>query len=263
MASMTTRINFERRNQTKKTVENVGFMEIKNTSATDAELYIYGDIVSSEWDKWVPEDTCPQDITDFLSKIDNDANLTVYINSCGGDLFAGIGIHNILKRHQGHTTGIVDGIAASIASVILMACDDIVVSTGAQIMIHKPLTWAYGNADDFAAVIEQLNNCQQAITDIYMSKAKAGITAEELEELINAETWMSESEASQCRASDYFNIRVDESAPVAAACTGYVMDRFKNIPKDIKTEKVEDVTARQKKTDEAEEILEDLYMYGI
>ena len=97
--------------------------------------------------------------------------------------------------------------AASIASVILMACDSIVMSSGAQIMIHKPLTMAWGNADDFAAVISQLDSCQQMITDIYMTKAKEGVTADQLEELINAETWMSESEASECRASDYFNIK--------------------------------------------------------
>ena len=149
---MAKKMNFTRRNRAKRTIENVGFMQIKDAAAGGVELYIYGDIVSSEWDKWTPEDTCPQDITDFLNGIDNNAELTVYINSCGGDVFAGIGIYNILKRHKGHITGIVDGIAASIASVILMACDDIVVSTGAQIMIHKPLTMAWGNADDFTAV---------------------------------------------------------------------------------------------------------------
>lgn len=187
---MAKKMNFTRRNRAKRTIENVGFMQIKDAAAGGVELYIYGDIVSSAWDKWTSEDTCPQDITDFLNGIDNNAELTVYFNSCGGDVFAGIGIYNILKRHKGHITGIVDGIAASIASVILMACDDIVVSTGAQIMIHKPLTMAWGNADDFAAVISQLDSCQQMITDIYMTKAKEGVTADQLEELINAETWI-------------------------------------------------------------------------
>lgn len=259
----TKKMNFTRRNLTKKTSENVGFMQIKNAAAGGVGLYIYGDIVSSVWDKWTPEDTCPQDIADFLNSIDNNAELTVYINSCGGDVFAGIGIYNILKRHKGHITGIVDGIAASIASVILMACDDIIVSTGAQIMIHKPLTIAWGNADDFMAVVNQLNNCQQMITDIYMTKAKEGVTAEQLEALINAETWMSESEASECKASDYFNIKVDESMAAVAACVGYMMDRFKNTPADMKTETAEDIEARQQQADEAEEILGDLCMYGI
>lgn len=260
---MAKKMNFTRRNRAKRTIENVGFMQIKDAAAGGVELYIYGDIVSSAWDKWTSEDTCPQDITDFLNGIDNNAELTVYFNSCGGDVFAGIGIYNILKRHKGHITGIVDGIAASIASVILMACDDIVVSTGAQIMIHKPLTMAWGNADDFAAVISQLDSCQQMITDIYMTKAKEGVTADQFEELINAETWMSESEASECRASDYFNIKVDESAEAVAACVGYMIDRFKHAPAEMKTETAEDIEARQQQADETEEILGDLYMYGI
>ena len=227
---MAKKMNFTRRNRAKRTIEKVGFMQIKDAAAGGVELYIYGDIVSSAWDKWTSEDTCPQDITDFLNGIDNNAELTVYFNSCGGDVFAGIGIYNILKRHKGHITGIVDGIAASIASVILMACDDIVVSTGAQIMIHKPLTMAWGNADDFAAVISQLDSCQQMITDIYMTKAKEG---------------------------------VDESAEAVAACVGYMIDRFKHAPAGMKTETAEDIEARQQQADETEEILGDLYMYGI
>lgn len=251
------KMNFTSRNRTKKTIENVGFMEIKDINSNNVELYIYGDIVSSEWDKWTTEDTCPQDITDFLKGIDNNANLTVYINSCGGDVFAGIGIYNILKRHKGHITGIVDGIAASIASVILMACDDITLSTGAQIMIHKPLTMAWGNADDFTATINQLNNCQKMITDIYMTKVKKDVTEDKITEAINAETWMPSNVA-----ADYFNINVNEDVEAVAACVSYMMDRFKNTPEGINTETVEDITARQQK-DEAEEILSDLYLYGI
>ena len=97
---MAKKMNFTRRNRTKRTIENVGFMQIKDAAAGGVELYIYGDIVSSAWDKWTSEDTCPQDITDFLNGIDNNAELTVYFNSCGGDVFAGIGIYNILKRQK-------------------------------------------------------------------------------------------------------------------------------------------------------------------
>ena len=64
---MAKKMNFTRRNRAKRTIENVGFMQIKDAAAGGVELYIYGDIVSSEWDKWTPEDTCPQDITDFLN----------------------------------------------------------------------------------------------------------------------------------------------------------------------------------------------------
>lgn len=260
---MEKKINFTRRDQRKRTIENVGFMQIKDAAEGGVELYIYGDIVSSYRDKWTPEDTYPQEIAEFLNSIDGNAELTVYINSCGGDVFAGIGIYNILKRHKGHITGIVDGIAASIASVILMACDEIIVSTGAQIMIHKPMTMVWGNADDFSTAISQLDTCQQMITDIYMTRAREGVTKDALDELINAETWMSEGEESECRASDYFTIKVDETSAAAAACVGHMMNRFKRAPTIMKIETVEDIEARQQQADEVKEILDDLYLYGV
>ena len=113
------RMEFTR--QTRKKIENVGYMEtLKKDNGT--ELYIYGDIVSAESDRWSAEDVCPQSISDFLQSIEKDEDITLYVNSGGGDVFAGIGIYNILQRHTGKITGIVEGLAASIASVILMAC---------------------------------------------------------------------------------------------------------------------------------------------
>lgn len=240
-----------------KAAENVGMMQIKNLNENEAELYIYGDIVSSTWSKWDLEDTCPQDIVDFLSEIDDNANLTLYINSGGGDVFAGIGIYNILKRHKGHIKGVVDGIAASIASVILMACDEIVVSTGAQIMIHKPMTLGWGNADELTAVIMQLNKCQEMITDIYMQKAKNGVTAEEITAAINNETWMSGSEA-----AEMFDIETEDHA-VIAACTSCMVSKYAHAPV-LKTASVDDVADYRKKDDKEalKGILDDLFMYG-
>lgn len=254
----TMKMNFTRRNRAKKQIENVGYMEVKDAAVgSGIEMYIYGDIVSSEWDKWSQEDTCPQDIVDFLNQIDANADMTIYINSGGGDVFAGIGIYNILKRHKGHIKGVVDGIAASIASVILMACDEIIVASGAQIMIHKPLTIGWGNADEFAKLIEQLDKCQQMITDIYMEKAKPEVTEEEITEKINAETWMSGKDAAAI-----FDIKIEEKAAVAA-CTSYMIDKYQHTPEGIKTESVEDAATKQREAEEAAEILEDLDFYGI
>ena len=252
------RYNFTRRNPKTKAVENTGYMEIRNAAAGGGiELYIYGDIVSSTWDAWSPEDTCPQDISDFMNQIDNNAAMTIYINSGGGDVFAGIAIHSILSRHAGHKKGVVDGLAASIASVILMACDEIVMSSGAQIMIHKPSSAAWGNADDFAKLIDELNKCQQSITDIYMGRAKEGVTEETITEKINAETWMNADEA-----MEFFDITVEER-PAIAACVSWMMDSYKHKPKDIKTETAEDVAARRKAEADEAAIIEELDLYGI
>lgn len=246
---------FTKKNRVNKTEDDVGFLEIKNTSDNAASLYIYGDIVSDSWGKWSEEDTCPKDIAEFLAGIDDDADLTVYLNSGGGDVYAGIGIHSILQRHKGHVKGVVDGIAASIASVILMACDEIEVSNGAQIMIHKPLTYGWGNADDFRDVIEHLDRCQEMITDIYMAKARDGVSREDIEAAINAETWMSGAEA-----AEKFEIKTVDTEPVAA-CTGGMLNRYKKVPEKLDTVTVQDL----KKTEEQEkkEILKDLFLFGM
>lgn len=255
---MKNRFSFTRRNPKTKKVEDAGYMEIKNAAAGGGtELYIYGDIVSSEWDAWTVEDTCPQDISDFMNQIDNNAELTIYINSGGGDVFAGIAIHSILSRHAGHKKGVVDGIAASIASVILMACDEIVMSSGAQIMIHKPSTMAWGNADDFAKTIEVLDKCQKSITDIYMGRVKEGVSEETVTEKINAESWMNADEA-----AELFDITVEER-PAIAACVSWMMDSYKNKPKGIKTETAEDVAMRDRAAEDEAAIMEELDLYGI
>lgn len=247
------RYNFTQRNPKTKKIENAGYMELKN-EADGIQLYIYGDIVSSQWDVWCDE-VCPKDIQEFMSQVNANEDMTVHINSGGGDVFAGIAIYNILKRHAGHKKGIVDGLAASIASVILMACDEIVMASGAQLMIHKPSAIGWGNADDFAKLIDELDKCQQSITDIYMENVNEGVTEEMITEKINAETWMNGTEA-----QELFNITVEEK-PAIAACVGWMLHNYKKAPQSIKTESVEDAEERLNK--EAEEILEDLYLYGI
>lgn len=255
---MKNKFNFTRRNPKTKKLENVGFMQIQNAAVGGGtELYIYGDIVSSTWDAWCAEDVCPQDIADFMNQIEADAELTVYINSDGGDVFAGIAIHSILSRHTGHKKGIVDGIAASIASVILMACDEIVMSSGAQLMIHKPSTaFAYGNADDFRDLIERLDKAQGSITEIYMQNVKEGVTEEDITEKINAETWLNAEEA-----AEIFDIAVEER-PVMAACVGWMADSYKHKPKGMETQSVEDVEAQETKAIE-DAMIAELELFGI
>lgn len=252
---MKKRHNFTRRNPKTKKIENAGYMEFRD-AAGGVELYIYGDIVSSTWDVWTDE-VCPQDIADFMGQIDNVADMTVYINSGGGDVFAGIAIYNILKRHAGHKKGVVDGLAASIASVILMACDEIVMASGAQLMIHKPSAVGWGNAEDFAKLIDELNKCQQSITDIYMENVKEGVTEDVITEKINAETWMNGTEA-----QELFDITVEEK-PAIAACVSWMFDNYKRVPKGIKTESVDDAAARQQDADDEAAILEELDLYGM
>lgn len=125
-------------------VKNYGYIDMKNQGGT-AELYLYGDIVDDELAAAYFGGNCPQEIADFVAGLSPNQPLTIYFNSPGGDVFAGLAIYNVLKRHQGRKTGQVDGMAASIASVILMSCDERVVNTGAQVMIHDPFRTAITN----------------------------------------------------------------------------------------------------------------------
>lgn len=235
--------------------KSAGYMEIRNLGAgtgNAAELYIYGDIVTETWSD---SETSPKDITDFLNQIDQNADLTVHINSGGGSVFAGIAIYNILKRHTGHKKGIVDGLAASIASVILMACDEIIVSAGAMIMIHKPGTYAYGNADDFAYWIGILDKCQQNMTEIYMEHAKEGVTAEQITEKLNAETWMNATDA-----QEIFDVQIEER-PEVAAYAGEALKRYKKTPDRIKMSSAE--AEKNRATEEENAIIAEMELFGI
>ncbi len=255
---MKNKFDFTRRNPHTRDIENVGYLEIRNAQDGAAELYFYGDIVSATWQsEWYAEDKCPQDISDFLSQINSNADITIYFNSGGGDVFAGIAIYNTLKRHNGHKRGVVDALAASIASVILMACDEITVMNGAQVMVHKPWCMTYGNADDLAETIKQLDKCQESIIGIYMEKANEGVTREEIENLVNAETWMTGAELQR-----YFNATVENGASIAACASGY-FDKYAHLPERLKYPESAGEASNQKPKSEAETLLEDLDLYGI
>lgn len=255
---MKNKFQFTRRNPQTKKIEDVGFLEIKNQQDGSAELYFYGDIVSATWQsQWYEEDKCPQDISDFLNQIDINANITVYFNSGGGDVFAGIAIYNLLKRHKGHKTGIVDALAASIASVILMACDEIIVMTGAQVMVHKPWCMTWGNADDLAETIKHLDKCQESIVGIYLTKTKEGVTQQDIEAIVNAETWMTGADLQK-----YFDVAIENTASIAA-CASCYFDKYANLPEALKQTASPDDSGKPKPKSEAEMLLEDLDEYGI
>ncbi|TCP30700.1 ClpP-like prohead protease/major capsid protein fusion protein [Sphingomonas sp. BK235] len=120
-------------------------------------------------------------------------DITVRINSLGGLLFDGFAIYNALKQSPRKVTVIVDGVAGSIASVIAMAGDRIIMAENAVMMIHKPSDGTYGDADDLRTVADRLDFLQRQLVGIYA--ARTGMSEEELSPLLDAETWMSAQEA--------------------------------------------------------------------
>ena len=201
-------------------------IQIKN-NADNAEIIISGDILDDSWrwdlDGFNDYNTYPSSIRDMLKGLEN-KDVNVRINSLGGDVFAGIAISNILKSHNAKTTAIVDGIAASSASIIAFGCDEIKMPTNAYLMIHKPSCYASGTADDLRKQADVLDNIQTAILDTYKSKAK--VEDSEISKMIDAETWLKGSQA-----KEYFNVEITDAITVKNCASNL---QYSNIPKEVK-----------------------------
>ncbi|MFG6367790.1 MAG: Clp protease ClpP [Lachnospiraceae bacterium] len=209
----------------------IGSIEIRNETETAADLCFFGDINSEslgEWQKYYPEDKAPKDVQDFLDQLNGVTKINVHINSGGGSVFGGIAIYNILKRYNAEITVYVEGLAASIASVIAMAGDRIIIPANAQMMIHKPSSITWGNADDMRKEADILDGCQKVILNTYMQHTKEGVTPEQINALIDAETWKNGEEW-----QEFFDIEVSEKSN-ATACTSDYFERYSNLPEKLR-----------------------------
>lgn len=205
-----------------------GFLNVKSITNDKAVLYFYGDIVSSWWGAWDDTDQYPESVKNFLIGCEN-RDLEIHINSGGGSVFAGITIYNMLKNFKGHKTVYIDGLAASIASVIALAGDEIIMRTGSSLMIHKPSIVIYRdayNADELKSMAESLDTLQECIMQVYKENLKDMSKLEEIEQMVNAETWMTSEEA-----MNYFDIKLEELE--AVACKSDVIGNFIKKPKFI------------------------------
>ena len=225
-------------------LREVGSIEIKNQTDESADLCFFGDINSEslgEWQKYYPEDKAPSDVKTFLDQLENVSKINVHINSGGGSVFGGIAIYNMLKRFDAEITVYVEGLAASIASVIAMAGDKIIIPANAQMMIHKPSSAAWGNADEMRKEADVLDGCQKVILNTYMQHVKEGVTEETINDLINAETWKTGTEW-----QEYFDIEVSESSQAAAAASDFY-EAYKHTPKNLvgEQETTEKLTAKE------------------
>ena len=203
------------------------FLKIKNQSEQSADVYFYGDIVSSEWGKWENTDTCPEDVRDFLTQVEGVKNLNIYVNSGGGSVFAGLAIYNMLKRNSAFKTVHVDGLAGSIASVIAMAGDKIVIPSNAFLMIHKPWSGIVGNSDDMRKTADDLDQIEQGILNVYAENLKEGVDINTIKQMVNDETWLNGFEASK-----YFNVEVSQENEMVA-CTSDYFKNYSKIPQQF------------------------------
>lgn len=209
-------------------------LQIKNATEAEADLYFYGDIVSSWWGTWDNTDQYPDNVKRFLDGAKG-KKLNIHVNSGGGSVFAGIAIYNMIKNHDAETVTYIDGMAASIASVIALASDRVVMRTGSTLMVHKPLysLWGCYNADDFRKMAKDLDAVQACIMQVYKENMAPDVDIKHIEELVNAETYMSSDEAIK-----YFNIEIEETLQ-AVACQSEYMEKFLNVPDTFKNKQLE------------------------
>ena len=190
---------FTRKERLGYKTEQVGSLTFNSLTHQKAELRFYGDIVSNTWQSYYyEEDKCPQDVLEFLDELKNYESLDIYINSGGGSVHGGLAIYHLLKRYPGEKTVWVDGLAASIASVIAMAGDRLIVPATAQLMIHKPWSSVWvGTSEDYRREAQALDSCQEVITNVYMEHVLDGVSRETITDMINRETWMSGRKAAE------------------------------------------------------------------
>lgn len=185
---------------------------------------LYGEIVNKTW--WGDEVT-PKQFKADLDELGEIETLNVYINSPGGDVFAGQAIHSMLKRHKANVNVYIDGLAASIASVIAMAGDTIYIPKNAMMMIHNPWTIAIGNAEEFRKLADDLDKISESIIEAY--KGKTFLDEDEIKELMNDETWMTAEEAVEYGFAD----ELEEEKQVAASVNLEFFNKYKNTPKKL------------------------------
>ena len=163
--------------------------KIQNKGNKIGEVRIYG--IISDF-KFFSEDTTPSSFQKELDALGDVDLINVYINSAGGGVFAGFTIYNILKRHPALVSTKVDGIAASIAAVILQAGDERTVAKNGTIYVHNPMGCICGYADDLRKYADELDKLKQPIVDSF---DKLKISKNKLQELMGAETLMTAREA--------------------------------------------------------------------
>ena len=215
------------------------FWEMKmSADKKSADVFIYGEIVSYQWDD---SDTTASSFKKELDNLGDVSAINLYINSPGGSVFEGVAIHNMLKRHQASVTVHVDALAASIASVIAMAGDKVVMPKNSMLMIHNPWTFAMGNASELRKVADDLDRIGGSAFQTYIQKAGNKLAEDKLQEMLDVETWLSADEAYEFGLCDI----VEESNQMVASVSEEMFAKYKNVPKQIISQPDKQITAEE------------------
>ena len=177
------------------------------TGVQTCALPISGEIIESE--------TSANYIKTQLEAAKDITQINVYINSYGGEVKEGLGIYNLLKRNAAQKTVYIDGFACSVASVIAMAGDKVVMGTNTLMMIHHAAMGCYGNAEELRKSANDVEVIDSASCSSYLAKAGDKLTAETLKQLLDGQTWLNAEQCLQYGLCD--EITGKEDTTIAAA----------------------------------------------
>lgn len=213
---------------------------------TSAEITLYGDVVETRpVDYWTGEPIsgsfiCVDEVVEDLVQIGDREEVTIRLSSLGGDLYAGLTIFARLKDLKAHKTLIVDGVAASAATIIMMGADVIKVHPSDVIMIHQPsvLLWGYYNQSDLKEINKNLNSGVKSMVEAYA--AKTGMDQDKIRSTVMATTWMTGREAVDAGYADELmdgEVEVAVTADLSTVLINGVRQRAKGIdlPEAIKS----------------------------
>ena len=186
--------------------------------AQERTLFLNGTIAE---DSWFDDDVTPKLFRDEL--MSGSGDITVWLNSPGGCCVAAAQIYNMLMDYKGSVTVKIDGIAASAASVIAMAGTKVLMSPVSTMMIHNPMTIAYGNSAEMQKAIEMLQEVKESIINAY--EIKTGLSRAKLSHLMDAETWMDANKAVELGFADGILQRSNETENIATPTASMMYSR--------------------------------------
>lgn len=189
-----------------------------NDEKTERILTLSG-VIAEE--SWFDDEVTPKIFRDEL--MSGEGDITVWINSPGGDCIAAAQIYNMLLEYKGNVTIKIDGIAASAASVVAMAGNKVIMSPVSMLMIHNPMTIAAGDTTEMKKAISMLTEVKESIINAY--ELKTGMSRDKIAKLMDAETWMDANKAVELGFADEILSRESSVKPSAMIYSENVVSR--------------------------------------
>jgi ATP-dependent Clp protease protease subunit len=215
-------------------VERIGFKA--QAQGGELELQVY-DVIGADF---FGEGITVGNFSDAMKEAGEYSSIKLRINSPGGDVFEAVAIYNLLRNAGKPVTCVVEGVAASAASVIAMAGDKCVMGEGSVMMIHNAMMMAFGNAADLRKCADTLDTVSSSIADIYTSNT--GLAKGDIQKMMDAETWM---DAEECVEKGFADAVAGDKVQARAASV-FDLAVYNNVPEKLKAEpevKAEDPVA--------------------